>query len=563
MKDTSDNTVSIGPLKHTELRPVFAGLLLIVVWAALYIPGTSSLPLVDRDEPRFSHATVEMMARGEWVIPYFNGEYRFDKPVMTYWLMRAGYAFFGICEFGARFHSVLSTLATALALFFMGMRWRDVKTGLFTGFAFLTCLQVLIHGRVAVADMPMVLAVTLSQWAVIELLHRDASARKWPWQSLLYLSLSFGFLVKGPIALLVPGLSLILFRCATWRKPVPWRNLRIGIGAACLLMLVSAWGIPALVMTRGAFWDVGIGKHVVERGLDSFNNRMFLPIYYPLSSLFSLFPWIAFLSAAWLEYRDERDVRTAYLAAWFVSPYIIFTFYKTQLPHYVMPAYPAFFLLACPGILRGLSKSWGRWFFWFNTGLFLIPTVALCIVAVSTPIPPAGAGLRIATAGLAAVFLGLTGIALLVKTSRMRSTLFCVVAVGLGLALTGKGLRDVSASVRLINEFKQMPDNCTFAAFDYKEPSLVFYSDHVWKMTSDPAEILQTASCAGPCFLVVQTEEWKPDRWIQRKSPESSDTADILSGDWSGWTRKDVEGLNLARFTWVRLAILTKGSDPL
>ena len=40
----------------------------------MLLPGLESLPLIDRDEPRFAHATVEMMYRGEWVVPYFNDE---------------------------------------------------------------------------------------------------------------------------------------------------------------------------------------------------------------------------------------------------------------------------------------------------------------------------------------------------------------------------------------------------------------------------------------------------------------------------------------------------------
>jgi 4-amino-4-deoxy-L-arabinose transferase-like glycosyltransferase len=38
---------------------------------------------MDRDEPRFAQATVEMMVRGTWTIPYFNDEYRFDTPPLT------------------------------------------------------------------------------------------------------------------------------------------------------------------------------------------------------------------------------------------------------------------------------------------------------------------------------------------------------------------------------------------------------------------------------------------------------------------------------------------------
>ena len=60
-----------------------APLLLLLVTAVIYLPGTSFLPLLDRDEPRFSQATVEMMERGEWFIPYFNDDYRFASRCLS------------------------------------------------------------------------------------------------------------------------------------------------------------------------------------------------------------------------------------------------------------------------------------------------------------------------------------------------------------------------------------------------------------------------------------------------------------------------------------------------
>ncbi|MCH5375091.1 MAG: hypothetical protein JJ992_14040, partial [Planctomycetes bacterium] len=48
----------------------------------------------------------EMLVNGNWVIPYFNNAYRFDKPPLTYWLMAGGYALFGVDEFGARSYAM-------------------------------------------------------------------------------------------------------------------------------------------------------------------------------------------------------------------------------------------------------------------------------------------------------------------------------------------------------------------------------------------------------------------------------------------------------------------------
>src|SRR2546421_10253763 len=49
---------------------------LLFIGAVLFhIAGSWSLPLIDRDEPRFAEASREMRARGDYVVPYFNNQF--------------------------------------------------------------------------------------------------------------------------------------------------------------------------------------------------------------------------------------------------------------------------------------------------------------------------------------------------------------------------------------------------------------------------------------------------------------------------------------------------------
>src|SRR4029077_16653375 len=59
----------------------------------LYAIGNSSLPLIDRDEPRFAEASREMRQNGDFLVPRLNGEYRFDKPPLIYWSQVLAYDF--------------------------------------------------------------------------------------------------------------------------------------------------------------------------------------------------------------------------------------------------------------------------------------------------------------------------------------------------------------------------------------------------------------------------------------------------------------------------------------
>jgi hypothetical protein len=73
--------------------------------------------LIDRDEPRFAEASREMRERGDYIVPYFNNQFRFDKPPLTYWLQIASYRIFGENDFAARFPTAVAAALVALVLF--------------------------------------------------------------------------------------------------------------------------------------------------------------------------------------------------------------------------------------------------------------------------------------------------------------------------------------------------------------------------------------------------------------------------------------------------------------
>ena len=76
-------------------------------------------PLFDVDEGAFSQATLEMFQRGDYLSTYLNGEPRYDKPILVYWLQAASVLAFGPTEFAFRLPTALcATLWCALVFLF-------------------------------------------------------------------------------------------------------------------------------------------------------------------------------------------------------------------------------------------------------------------------------------------------------------------------------------------------------------------------------------------------------------------------------------------------------------
>src|SRR2546422_7687568 len=136
---------------------LFAGCVLF------HIVGTWSLPLIDRDEPRFAEASREMIERADYIVPYFNNQLRLDKPPLAYWAQVASYRIFGQNDFAARFPSAVAAALVALSILTWGTRLRAATAspaqiggetvGWWAAIIFTLSLQTFINAKAAVADM--------------------------------------------------------------------------------------------------------------------------------------------------------------------------------------------------------------------------------------------------------------------------------------------------------------------------------------------------------------------------------------------------------------------------
>jgi 4-amino-4-deoxy-L-arabinose transferase-like glycosyltransferase len=540
--------------------PVWVWLTLLTL--GVLLPGTAALPLLDRDEPRFATATREMMDRGDWVVPTFNGQNRFDKPILIYWLMRAGYAVVGVGELGARLPSVFAALALVLLTAWVGRRWLGGACGWLGGAGLATCLQMFIHGRLALADMVMVMCVGLAQIALGELLlgaddnaAETGARRRWRW--ILWIALGLGFLAKGPIAWAVPLVTALLFRWVFMRRPLPWVRLGAGWGLVVMFVLIASWGVPALVRTHGEFFKVGVGKHVVDRGLEGFNGRAYSPFFYLATAPVSLFPWIALLPVVFTGLRRRWSPPVAWLLSWATAPYLIFTCYSTQLPHYVLPAFPAVFLL----IAAGWEQRGG---FWPRAGRVLLWVLLACACGLACVIAraavPEAEALRPSLLGVCAILGGLSVFALAVCERRTWMMVPGLLAVVIGAHTMGAGLRSVHLTLRATETMQTLPAATRVVGLGFAEPSLVFYSNRHWQFTSEPKIADAMAVEAGPMVVITLKREIDPVRFWQARVRQTWKTrqGEAYVPPGAGWRSELITGFNVGRTRWQELVVWTR-----
>jgi 4-amino-4-deoxy-L-arabinose transferase-like glycosyltransferase len=529
---------------------------------------------MDRDEPRFAQATWEMMERKEWFIPYFNGQYRFDKPVLSYWWMRVHDSILGKTELASRLHSVLAAILSALVLFEIGKALFSWRTGFWAGVGWLSCFQVLIHGRLCVADMPMLLGVTLAFWGMLRLLEAPVEPVRWGgWFWVFSGGLAFGFLAKGPIALAVPLVAFLLARFGFYRAPIPWRRLQPVSLTMVVLLMVGLWGIPALIKTNGKFWDEGMGEHVVHRGMEAFNGRVRIPVlYYLFFANLSLLPWSAFWPAAWPKpgqaWKWER--KEALLLGWLVGPVLIFSLYATQLPHYILPGFPAFFLLLFRNGPEALSRA-GRWF-WILVGSVAVPAVAVALAASRIEIAPDAVAVRTIVVLGALLFVCMAGWAVLIRFQRWRLALGAVALGGLLTHSLCGVIHSVHPAPQILEAFDEIGARPReLRAWGYEEPNLVFYVTHPVQFKRKPAEIATSVEWAlkkDGTALIFLLREWRLQDQIDSvmagrgfaRDPSRDDREAIAAAlEGKGFAMRKVKGFNVARASWVELIVCVPG----
>jgi 4-amino-4-deoxy-L-arabinose transferase-like glycosyltransferase len=551
----------------SELIARFPRLALTALAILCLIPGTWLLPLMDRDEPRFSRATVEMNERGSWGVPFFNGKYRFDKPPLTYWSMEPGLALLGKTEMAVRLHSVVSSWLIALILFEIAVLLGATNLrGFVAGAAWLTCLQVMQHGRLAVADVLLVLWVAAAMLCLLKIGVRAGSQRlqfdRWFWG--LVGSLALGFLAKGPLAFLIPGLALAVGGLALWKnkrsvRPLSGIALHFGVAIIPALALVALWGIPALLETKGAYFNIGIGKHVVERGTVAFNKRTSLPgLYYLLVMIPFLLPWTSAMPRALRDTWRALDWQRALMLGWFAAPFAIFSFYATQLPHYILPGYPALMVLIAllPAKTSNPLKWTGKVWCGIAAGVPWVCGIVAFAIGLIGLNRVGDHALPTVAVGLGVMFLLLGTASLQISRGRQLLGIFLATASCVVLWPTFQAARNAHLTVRLHAAVGE-PEPGPLNAHGFAEPSLVWYFQRPWNFLTTDDDAALTVVCTrrwrldGPCLrALINREALTPvdDRTVEalKKLPSDAGAPEFVQG-WNPGTN-----------SWLELAFVRK-----
>lgn len=390
-----------------EKRPVLA---LVLLCLALYLPGLFTLPALDRDEARFAQATVQMHESGDYMVPHFQDDLRAKKPVAIYWMQAAtsgvasalgldtasGHP--GIWAF--RIPSFLAAILLSLATWRIGSAFYGNRAGLIAGALMATSVVLVAEANIAKTDAALAASIALAQLALARIWLARDPRRLDPGIGnalLFWVALAVGVLLKGPIAPMVSGLTVLGLMAAS--RSVSWLTLLRPVrGGIVLLVLTLPWAVIAWTQTGGAFFGEAVGGDLLPK-LAGGQERHGAPAgYYTLLLLLTFFPanmlLLPALARAWTARQTDAVL---FCASWIIPNWIIFEAVPTKLPHYILPVYPAFAILVAavmaaafdaPDMLRSRLAR-------INVVVWTVLSVVLAAAVVALPVLlPEGTGME-------------------------------------------------------------------------------------------------------------------------------------------------------------------------
>lgn len=329
-------------------------LLLIGVCALTLFAGLGRPAIADSDEGFYAESAREMVETGDWLTPHFNYVYRFEKPILYYWLAGVSYLVVGVGEFGARLPSAVAGLGLSLLMFFAGRRWYDAKTGWLAGLVTATSFGHVAMARQALPDLTLAFFVTLAIWSAIQVWLDDpdasrsigASERRW-WVAISAAAAGAAVLTKGPVGLVLPALvvgPLLAWEYQSGRSAWRFRGADAVLASAVFLAIVVPW-FAGMAMVHGVAY---LDRFFIAENLDRFATARYNDPrawwYYLPIVVGGLLPWSPYM-LLWL--RPGRssfgrsslsvDTATLRLAWWTVAPLLFYSLSVGKQPRYVLP----------------------------------------------------------------------------------------------------------------------------------------------------------------------------------------------------------------------------------
>jgi len=418
----------------------------------------------DPDEAHYAQTSREMASTGDWWAPYYNEQPFFDKPALFHQLQGAAMTVFSHAEFASRIVAALAALALVGITVWFGTTMVSADVGIVAGLMLAASPGIFALARYAILDTVFTMFMFGGAACLVVAALGDRPRLQW----LGYVALALGVLTKGPVALVLCGLTLLISIGASLELRRRLLRLRWVAGLAVVVALAAPWFVYMYLRFGQDF----VNSYILDENFRLFVGSRFgdqpgFWFYFRILAA-GLLPWTGLLAGRLFDdvrtvmRRERLDGVEALLWAWTITVVGFFSMSTFRLDHYIFPAAPALCLLCARGWSDVRANQWARGNAGARVGLHLIGPLMVAIglgcgyfLIARLDLPPAAA--------IVPITLTLTG-ALLTALANVRGALPPRIPwlVIMAMIVTYAGL--IVFVMPAIEQYKVIPDVARWVA---------------------------------------------------------------------------------------------------
>lgn len=331
---------------------------LIIFFLLALLPILILRDFTPSNELRYLSIADEAINNGHLFTFTNQGEPYADKPPLYLWIVMLGKILLGSHQMW--FLSLFSILPALIIIFIMD-RWTrpllNEQNRTTAAFTLMTCGLFLGLAIFIRMDMLMCMFITLSLYFFWRLYTKEGNQRTN--QIMFPLCVFMALFTKGPVGILVPLLSTIVFLVVRkdWKsigRYWGWRTWTI-IGLGCILWFAMVW------MEGGKEYLNNLLFHqTIDRAVDAFHHKE--PFWYYLITMwYSLAPWslliVSILIIA-LFRRIKMHALEAFFTTIILTTLIMLSAFSSKIAIYLAPTFPFFVYLAMLFLQRIPTTAW-------------------------------------------------------------------------------------------------------------------------------------------------------------------------------------------------------------
>ena len=322
----------------------------------------SEVPPYHTDENFYVTSTRNMVASGDYITPVYHEKKRFAKPILFYWMVAVSYKIFGVDLFSARLVSSFFASLCIPIVYILARRLFNCNVAIISALLLPGCYLHFQIARWAITDMAFNFFILTTFYFFIRGF-QDLSNKKIFYYS-SYICMGIGFMIKGPIAIIIPALVIGTFLISTrnWQELA---QLQMRYGFVILALIILPWFFTMLSIHGDEFKSHILGAELHDRIV---HDTPFSLYYFGVIFRYYL-PWSFFFLAAltvkfgpafktllssrqthsnllvskkfkfWysnIKLKDNQSFLFSFI--WVTWPLILFTLFRIEHSRYMLPA---------------------------------------------------------------------------------------------------------------------------------------------------------------------------------------------------------------------------------